>query len=141
MAIMKNATVGIRELKDKASTIMDRVEDGEATTVTKHGRPVGRIISAATPPTSPPWWPTAPYGQARAPNPYRSPPSSEAPARVPRTTFPRVDAEPLSGYQRLDQVAGRRAGHGRGAERLPQCQRHPKHRDRARRGDRGPEQD
>ena len=47
---MKKATVGIRELKDKASTIIDRVEDGEAITVTKHGRPVARIVSAATPP-------------------------------------------------------------------------------------------
>jgi len=42
--------VGIRELKDKASTIIDRVENGEAITVTKHGRPVARIVSAATPP-------------------------------------------------------------------------------------------
>lgn len=47
---MENATVGIRELKDKASTIIDRVEGGEAITVTKHGRPVARIVSAATPP-------------------------------------------------------------------------------------------
>lgn len=50
MATMENATVGIRELKDKASAIIDRVEDGEAITVTKHGRPVARIVSAATPP-------------------------------------------------------------------------------------------
>jgi prevent-host-death family protein len=50
MATMENATVGIRELKDKASTIIDRVEDGEAITVTKHGRPVARIVSAAMPP-------------------------------------------------------------------------------------------
>jgi prevent-host-death family protein len=47
---MEKATVGIRELKDKASAIIDRVEDGEAITVTKHGRPVARIVSAATPP-------------------------------------------------------------------------------------------
>jgi prevent-host-death family protein len=47
---MEKATVGIRELKDKASTIIDRVEDGEAITVTKHGRPVARIVSATTPP-------------------------------------------------------------------------------------------
>jgi prevent-host-death family protein len=47
---MENATVGIRELKDKASTIIDRVEGGEAITVTKHGRPVARIVSAAMPP-------------------------------------------------------------------------------------------
>jgi prevent-host-death family protein len=50
MAIMKRATVGIRELKDKASTIIDRVVDGEAITVTKHGRPVAKIISATRPP-------------------------------------------------------------------------------------------
>ena len=42
--------MGIRELKDKASAIIDRVEEGEAITVTKHGRPVARIVSTATPP-------------------------------------------------------------------------------------------
>ena len=47
---MAKMTVGIRELKDKASAIIDRVEEGEAITVTKHGRPVARIVSAATPP-------------------------------------------------------------------------------------------
>lgn len=50
MATMDRATVGIRELKDKASTIIGRVEDGESITVTKHGRPVAMIVSAATPP-------------------------------------------------------------------------------------------
>jgi prevent-host-death family protein len=47
---MAKSTVGIRELKDSASAIIDRVEDGEAITVTKRGRPVARIVSAATPP-------------------------------------------------------------------------------------------
>lgn len=47
---MEKATVGIRELKDKASSIIDRVEEGEAITVTKHGRPVARIVSAGTAP-------------------------------------------------------------------------------------------
>jgi prevent-host-death family protein len=47
---MENATVGIRELKDKASSIIDRVEDGEAITVTKNGRPVARILSTNIPP-------------------------------------------------------------------------------------------
>jgi prevent-host-death family protein len=47
---VERATVGIRELKDKASSIIDRVEDGEAITVTKHGRPVARIVSATMPP-------------------------------------------------------------------------------------------
>jgi prevent-host-death family protein len=46
---MENATVGIRELKDKASSIIDRVEEGEAITVTKHGRPVARIVSTGNP--------------------------------------------------------------------------------------------
>src|SRR5262249_34178752 len=50
MAIMEKATVGIRELKDKASSIIDRVEEGEAITVTKHGRAVARIVSTNTPP-------------------------------------------------------------------------------------------
>lgn len=47
---MEKATVGIRELKDKASSIIDRVEEGEAITVTKRGRPVARIVAATTPP-------------------------------------------------------------------------------------------
>jgi prevent-host-death family protein len=46
---MEEATVGIRELKDNASSIIDRVEEGEAITVTKHGRPVARIVSTTTP--------------------------------------------------------------------------------------------
>jgi prevent-host-death family protein len=46
---MERVTVGIRELKDKASTIIDRVEGGEAITVTKRGRPVARIVSVSTP--------------------------------------------------------------------------------------------
>lgn len=50
MATMEKATVGIRELKDKASSIIDRVEEGEAITVTKHGRAVARIVSTTTPP-------------------------------------------------------------------------------------------
>jgi len=47
---MAKTTVGIRELKDRASAIIDRVEDGEAITVTKRGRPVARIVSATMPP-------------------------------------------------------------------------------------------
>lgn len=50
MATMTEKSVGIRELKDQASAIIDRVEDGEAITVTKRGRPVARIVSASTPP-------------------------------------------------------------------------------------------
>jgi prevent-host-death family protein len=47
---MTKLSVGIRELKDKASSIIDRVEEGDAITVTKHGRPVAMIVSATTPP-------------------------------------------------------------------------------------------
>jgi prevent-host-death family protein len=47
---MAKSTVGIRELKDRASAIIDRVEDGEAILVTKRGKPVAQIVSAATPP-------------------------------------------------------------------------------------------
>jgi prevent-host-death family protein len=47
---MEKASVGVRELKDKASAIIDRVEEGEAITVTKHGRPVARIVSTDTSP-------------------------------------------------------------------------------------------
>ena len=43
-------TVGIRELKDGASAIIERVEAGEPITVTRRGKPVARIVSAETPP-------------------------------------------------------------------------------------------
>ncbi|HEU5064071.1 MAG TPA: type II toxin-antitoxin system prevent-host-death family antitoxin [Solirubrobacterales bacterium] len=47
---MEKATVGIRELKDQVSAIIDRVEEGEAITVTKRGRPVAKIVAAGMPP-------------------------------------------------------------------------------------------
>jgi prevent-host-death family protein len=47
---MEKATVGIRELKDSASAIIERVEAGEPITVTRRGRPVAQIVSASTPP-------------------------------------------------------------------------------------------
>jgi prevent-host-death family protein len=47
---MEKATVGIRELKDSASSIIDRVEAGEPITVTRRGRPVAQIVSASMPP-------------------------------------------------------------------------------------------
>jgi prevent-host-death family protein len=43
-------TVGIRELKNATSRIIDRVEAGEPITVTRRGKPVARIVAAATPP-------------------------------------------------------------------------------------------
>jgi len=67
VAIMEKATVGIRELKDKASAIIGRVEDGEASTVTKHGRAVARIVSATTPPHLAAWSLTEPCGPATGP--------------------------------------------------------------------------
>lgn len=49
MAILKN-TVGIRELKDGASSIIERAEAGEPITVTRRGKPVAQIVSAAMSP-------------------------------------------------------------------------------------------
>ncbi len=46
----EEATVGIRELKDGASRIVERAEGGEPITITRRGKPVARIVSAATPP-------------------------------------------------------------------------------------------
>ncbi len=42
--------MSISELNDEASSIIERVEEGQAMTVTKNGRPVARIISTHTPP-------------------------------------------------------------------------------------------
>ena len=36
--------VGIRELKANLSAFVDRIEQGEVITVTKHGKPVARIV-------------------------------------------------------------------------------------------------
>jgi prevent-host-death family protein len=44
------ATVGISELRDRASSIIKRVEEGEAITVTRRGRPVARIVTTNAPP-------------------------------------------------------------------------------------------
>jgi prevent-host-death family protein len=44
------ASVGIRELKNSASSIIDRVEDGESIIVTKRGRPVARIVATSIAP-------------------------------------------------------------------------------------------
>lgn len=41
--------VGIRELKNGTSGIIDRVVAGEPITVTRRGKPVARIVSTATP--------------------------------------------------------------------------------------------
>jgi prevent-host-death family protein len=43
-------TVGIRELKNGTSKIIERVEAGEPITITRRGKPVARIVSTETPP-------------------------------------------------------------------------------------------
>jgi prevent-host-death family protein len=43
-------TVGIRELKNNASRIIERAEAGESITVTRRGKPVATIVSANVPP-------------------------------------------------------------------------------------------
>lgn len=42
--------MGIRDLKNRTSGIIDRVEAGEAITVTRRGKPVARIVAATMPP-------------------------------------------------------------------------------------------
>ena len=44
------ASVGIRELKDGLSAILERVENGETVEVTKRGRTVARITPTGLPP-------------------------------------------------------------------------------------------
>jgi prevent-host-death family protein len=43
-------TVGIRELKNNASRIIERAEAGEAITVTRRGKPVATIVSSTVSP-------------------------------------------------------------------------------------------
>ena len=42
--------VGIRELKNGASALIECVESGEVITVTRHGKPVARLIPSGMPP-------------------------------------------------------------------------------------------
>jgi prevent-host-death family protein len=44
-------TVGIRELKNNASQIIERVEAGETITVTRRGKPVATMVSTDVPPS------------------------------------------------------------------------------------------
>lgn len=37
-------TVGVRELRQQASRLLDRVEAGESIEITNHGRPVARLV-------------------------------------------------------------------------------------------------
>jgi prevent-host-death family protein len=43
--------IGVREFKNGASRFIDRVEAGETITVTKHGRPVARVVPVGMPPS------------------------------------------------------------------------------------------
>ncbi|HET7026361.1 MAG TPA: type II toxin-antitoxin system prevent-host-death family antitoxin [Candidatus Limnocylindrales bacterium] len=43
-------TIGVRELRDHLSAYLQRVKAGEAITVTDHGRPIARLVSATYPP-------------------------------------------------------------------------------------------
>jgi prevent-host-death family protein len=43
-------TVGIRELKNSLSRVIERVEKGESITVTRRGKPVVKIMSTTMPP-------------------------------------------------------------------------------------------
>jgi prevent-host-death family protein len=43
---MAKESVGIRELRDRASAIIARVEQGEVIAVTRRGSPVARIVPA-----------------------------------------------------------------------------------------------
>jgi prevent-host-death family protein len=43
-------TVGIRELKNNTSRIVEQVESGETITVTRHGKPVATMVSTDVPP-------------------------------------------------------------------------------------------
>ena len=38
------ATVGVRDLKARLSEYLDRIEAGETVIITRHGRPVGRLV-------------------------------------------------------------------------------------------------
>lgn len=41
--------VGIRQLKNETSAIIERVENGEIVTVTRRGRPVARVVPVGIP--------------------------------------------------------------------------------------------
>ena len=43
---MKNATVGLAEAKNKLSELIDRVEQGEEITITRHDHAVARLVPA-----------------------------------------------------------------------------------------------
>jgi prevent-host-death family protein len=42
--VMRESSVGIRELKNRLSQYLDRVKAGESLIITEHGKPVGQIV-------------------------------------------------------------------------------------------------
>lgn len=48
-------TVGAFEAKTHLSELLARVEEGEQVTITKHGRPVARLVPVSKTPLSPDW--------------------------------------------------------------------------------------
>ena len=48
-----DGTIGAYEAKTKLSALLDRVEKGESLTITRHGRPVARLVPAEAPPAKP----------------------------------------------------------------------------------------
>jgi prevent-host-death family protein len=47
-AVMMSVTVGAFEAKTHLSSLLERVEGGEVVTITKHGRPVARLVPIET---------------------------------------------------------------------------------------------
>jgi prevent-host-death family protein len=41
--------VGVRELKERLSAYLERVEEGESVTITRHGKPVARLVPYSEP--------------------------------------------------------------------------------------------
>jgi len=49
VSIMKTATVGLAEAKNKLSELIDRVAQGEEITITRHDHAIARLVPAGRP--------------------------------------------------------------------------------------------
>jgi prevent-host-death family protein len=47
--MINNQTIGAFEIKTHLSKILDEVEKGEQITITKHGRPVAKLVPISSP--------------------------------------------------------------------------------------------
>ena len=94
--------VGIRELKNNASRIVEQVEAGETITITRRGKPVATMVSGDVPPGLAAM---IADGTARppevAPGTWPSRSSFADQARRPPSTYPKGVAESLPRYERL----------------------------------------